>query len=205
MYFLLEKNKKGGFFTMIKNRRTSGLLSMALATCLVVSAVPVQTVDSILGNAAGRVTAYAEETAQSTKPLTTLWKTQEVGTHEGTGTYAYDAAAKTVTVNGAGTKFDKSAGSDDLFYAYFEGKGDLTITAKMTVNNNGNAGYAGLLIRNTADEAGSASAALYADFANGSKNQIRYGYHKEAAGGGASQVNTAVTTASSDIYIKLEV
>ena len=64
---------------MIKNRRTSGLLSMALATCLVVSAVPVQTVDSILGNAAGRVTAYAEETAQSTKPLTTLWKTQEVG------------------------------------------------------------------------------------------------------------------------------
>ena len=52
MYFLLEKNKKGGFFTMIKNRRTSGLLSMALATCLVVSAVPVQTVDSILGNAA---------------------------------------------------------------------------------------------------------------------------------------------------------
>lgn len=83
---------------MIKNRRTSGLLSMALATCLVVSAVPVQTVDSILGNAAGRVTAYAEETAQSTKPLTTLWKTQEVGTHEGTGTYAYDAAAKTVTV-----------------------------------------------------------------------------------------------------------
>ena len=142
MYFLLEKNKKGGFFTMIKNRRTSGLLSMALATCLVVSAVPVQTVDSILGNAAGRVTAYAEETAQSTKPLTTLWKTQEVGTHEGTGTYAYDAAAKTVTVNGAGTKFDKSAGSDDLFYAYFEGKGDLTITAKMTVNNNGNAGYA---------------------------------------------------------------
>lgn len=190
---------------MIKNRRTSGLLSMALATCLVVSAVPVQTVDSILGNAAGRVTAYAEETAQSTKPLTTLWKTQEVGTHEGTGTYAYDAAAKTVTVNGAGTKFDKSAGSDDLFYAYFEGKGDLTITAKMTVNNNGNAGYAGLLIRNTADEAGSASAALYADFANGSKNQIRYGYHKEAAGGGASQVNTAVTTASSDIYIKLEV
>ena len=29
--------------------------------------------------------------------------------------------------------------------------------------------------------------------------------HKEAAGGGASQVNTAVTTASSDIYIKLEV
>ena len=190
---------------MIKNRRTSGLLSMALATCLVVSAVPVQTVDSILGNAAGRVTAYAEETAQSTKPLTTLWKTQEVGTHEGTGTYAYDAAAKTVTVNGAGTKFDKSAGSDDLFYAYFEGKGDLTITAKMTVNNNGNAGYAGLLIRNAADEAGSASAALYADFANGSKNQIRYGYHKEAAGGGASQVNTAVTTASSDIYIKLEV
>ena len=123
----------------------------------------------------------------------------------GNRTYAYDAAAKTVTVNGAGTKFDKSAGSDDLFYAYFEGKGDLTITAKMTVNNNGNAGYAGLLIRNTADEAGSASAALYADFANGSKNQIRYGYHKEAAGGGASQVNTAVTTASSDIYIKLEV
>ena len=59
------------------------------------------------------LTAYAEETAQSTKPLTTLWKTQEVGTHEGTGTYAYDAAAKTVTVNGAGTKFDKSAGSDD--------------------------------------------------------------------------------------------
>ena len=205
MCFPLEKNKKGGFFIMIKNRRTSGLLSMALATCLVVSAVPVQTVDSILGSAAGRVTAYAEETAQSTKPLTTLWKTQEVGTHEGTGTYAYDAAAKTVTVNGAGTKFDKSAGSDDLFYAYFEGKGDLTITAKMTVNNNGNAGYAGLLIRNTADEAGSASAALYADFANGSKNQIRYGYHKEAAGGGASQVNTAVTTASSDIYIKLEV
>lgn len=49
---------------MIKNRRTSGLLSMALATCLVVSAVPVQTVDSILGNAAGRVTAYAEETAR---------------------------------------------------------------------------------------------------------------------------------------------
>ena len=95
MYFLLEKNKKGGFFTMIKNRRTSGLLSMALATCLVVSAVPVQTVDSILGNAAGRVTAYAEETAQSTKPLTTLWKTQEVGTHEGTGTYAYDAAGAT--------------------------------------------------------------------------------------------------------------
>ena len=78
MYFLLEKNKKGGFFTMIKNRRTSGLLSMALATCLVVSAVPVQTVDSILGNAAGRVTAYAEETAQSTKPLTTLWKTVPV-------------------------------------------------------------------------------------------------------------------------------
>ena len=70
MYFLLEKNKKGGFFTMIKNRRTSGLLSMALATCLVVSAVPVQTVDSILGNAAGRVTALCclKTAIQATPP-----------------------------------------------------------------------------------------------------------------------------------------
>ena len=56
------------------------------------------TVDSILGNAAGRVTAYAEETAQSTKAAYNTLETQEVGTHEGTGTYAYDAAAKTVTV-----------------------------------------------------------------------------------------------------------
>ena len=190
---------------MIRNRKTSRMLSMALATCLVVSTAAVQPAASVFGTGMGAVTALAEENAQSTKPLTTLWKTQEVGTHEGTGSYVYDAAAKTVTVNGAGTKFDKLAGSDDLFYAYFEGKGDLTITAKMTVNNNGNAGYAGLLIRNAADEAGSASAALYADLANGSKNQIRYGYHGEAAGGGASQVNTAVTTESSDIYIKLEV
>lgn len=186
---------------MRKNKMLKVAISAVLTTCMVAGMIPM-TMGGIFGTP--MVTSAAEE--GTVNPLTTIWKTSEIGTHEGTGSYNYDAETNKITIDGAGTKFDKGTGSDDLFYAYFSAKGDITITAKMSVENpDGEAGYAGLLIRNAADEAGSASAAVYADMANGSKNQIRYGYHKESAGGGAAQVNANVTTESTDIYIKLEV
>ena len=141
--------------------------------------------------------------AEEANPLTTIWKTAEIGTHTDNGSYSYDAAAKTVTVTGAGTKFDKSAGSDDMFMAYFDAKGTITITTKVAFDNpTGAIGYAGIVARNNGEDAGAPSAAIYADYANGSKNQIRYGYHKENAGGGATQLMGGTVT-QTDIYLKM--
>ena len=49
-------------------------------------------------------------------------------------------------VTGAGTKFDKDNGNDNLSYSYFNAKGDVTITAKMKVSGSGKA-QAGVLVR----------------------------------------------------------
>lgn len=181
---------------MSRNRKLKGAVGVALAACMTVGTVPMGNLFQYVDQKAGVVTAYAAET----QPLATTLNQKEVGAHEGTGAYAYDAAAKKVTVTGSGTKFDKDAGLDDLFYSYYNGKGDLSVSAKMTVT--GSTGHAGIIARNTGDEAGSASAALYAD---GSKNQIRYGYHKESAGGGASKIGAGTETASSTVYVKLEI
>ena len=142
-----------------------------------------------------------KEVVEPVKPeaLKTIWKTQEVGSHTTEGSYAYDDKTGTVTVTGAGSKFDKDNGNDDLYYAYFQSKGEVTVSAKMKVTGKG---QAGILVKNSADEANSAAASVYADL---SKSQVIYAYHGTEAGGGASNLNANVTTASEDIYVKLVV
>ena len=142
-----------------------------------------------------------KEVVEPVKPeaLKTIWKTQEVGSHTTEGSYAYDDKTCTVTVTGAGSKFDKDNGNDDLYYAYFQSKGEVTVSAKMKVTGKG---QAGILVKNSADEANSAAASVYADL---SKSQVIYAYHGTEAGGGASNLNANVTTASEDIYVKLVV
>lgn len=185
-------------YIMRKTRRLKKAATVAAVVAMTATMMPV----GVLTNGFGvNKIAYADEqgVAQS-KVLDTIWNESEVGEHEGKGSYAYDSASKTVTLTGAGTKFDKDAGKDNLYYAYFNAKGNITITAKMTVT--GSTGMAGLLVRNASDEATSGSAALYADI---SKSQVRYGYHLDGGKGGASNVNSAVTTSSQDIYVKLEI
>ncbi len=141
--------------------------------------------------------------AEEVNPLTTIWKTAEIGTHTEKGSYNYDTAAKTIAVTGSGTKFDKGSGLDDMFMTYVEAKGKVTISTKVTFSNpSGGSGFAGIVARNNAEDAGSVSAAIYADYANGSKNQIRYGYHKESSGGGASQLLGGTVT-QDNIYLKM--
>lgn len=175
---------------MKKKRFYSKIVSIVMAVCMILGTIPLTGL---------QVVRAADGTSTIVNPLTTIWKTAEIGTHTETGTYSYDNTAKTVSINGAGTMFDKSAGSDNLFYTYFAAKGDLTIQAKMVVT--GTTGQAGLLVRNSEDT-GAISAALYADL---SKSAVRYGYHLDAKGGGANPVNAAVTPASQDIYVKLEI
>ena len=154
-------------YIMRKTRRLKKAATVAAVVAMTATMMPV----GVLTNGFGvNKIAYADEqgVAQS-KVLDTIWNESEVGEHEGKGSYAYDSASKTVTLTGAGTKFDKDAGKDNLYYAYFNAKGNITITAKMTVT--GSTGMAGLLVRNASDEATSGSAALYADI---SKSQVRY-------------------------------
>ncbi len=141
--------------------------------------------------------------AEEVNPLTTIWKTAEIGTHTEKGSYNYDTAAKTIAVTGSGTKFDKGSGLDDMFMTYVEAKGTVTISTKVTFSNpSGSSGFAGIVARNNAEDAGSVSAAIYADYANGNHDQIRYGYHKESAGGGASQLLGGTVT-QDNIYLKM--
>ncbi|GEM_PF-176358 len=155
-------------------------------------------------NVGAYVNAVIEEPDEPVQPeepkaLDTVWKESEIGTHTDKGSYSYDKATKTVTVNGAGTKFDKDGGVDDFYYAYVTAKENITLTAKMKVTGSG---QAGIMLRNTADEVSSATGAVYADMSN---KEVRAGNHGENAGGGAGQINSAVTPASESIYIKIEV
>ena len=131
--------------------------------------------------------------AEDVNPLTTVWKTAEIGSHTDTGSYVYDAAAKTVTVTGAGTVFGKDTNSDDLFYAYFDVKGNTTVVAKMTPSASNSTGMVGIMAKNDT-EPGSMAAGIYVDYAKG---QVRLGRH-----GGAGTLSTGAITDS--IYVKLE-
>lgn len=186
---------------MTRNRRLKGAVGVALAACMVATVVPAGGVFTMLDNMTGIKMAYA---GQQTKPLTTTVITSEIGAHTEKGMYTYDPLNKTVTVTGAGTKFDKDGGVDNLFFAGFSARGNFTITAKISATTEEAGGQAGIILRNSSDsdETGSASAAIYEDF---SKKQVRYGYHNENTGGGASQLNSAITTSSSEIYMKMEV
>lgn len=168
-------------------------VSVALAAVMVAGMVP-SAVNGIFGSP-----VKAAEEGSAANPLMTIWKTAEIGTHTDTGTYLYNGASKEVTIEGAGTKFDKDGGMDDLFYAYFAAKGNITVSAKMSVTGSG---QAGLLIKNNTDDQMSAAASVYADM---SKGQIRYGYHVEGGGGGASQITGNVTPSSTDIYVRVSV
>lgn len=183
---------------MIKKSFYRRIISLAITGCLLIGSVPFTGINVLAADGS------ETPTTPTTKPLSTIWKTAEIGAHSTAtpttaGSYTYDSVAKTVSITGAGTKFDKDTGKDDLFFAYFAAKGNLTIQAKITATGTG---QAGIMVRNS-EEAGATSAALYADFV---KSQFRYGYHKEATGGGASGLNaTVVTTASTDVYVKLTI
>ncbi|SEV82127.1 pectinesterase family protein [[Clostridium] fimetarium] len=180
----------------MKSKNRKKFLSIVLTVCMILGTIPFT----------GATKVLAADGAVATNPLTTIWKTAEIGAHATAtpataGSYTYDSVAKTVSIVGAGAKFDKSAGVDDLYYAYFAAKGDITIQAKITPTGT-TAGQVGVLVRNS-EEVGATSAAIYADYGN--KGQIRYGYHKASTGGGASALNTAITSASPDIYVKIEI
>ena len=115
-------------YIMRKTRRLKKAATVAAVVAMTATMMPV----GVLTNGFGvNKIAYADEqgVAQS-KVLDTIWNESEVGEHEGKGSYAYDSASKTVTLTGAGTKFDKDAGKDNLYYAYFNAKGNITITAR---------------------------------------------------------------------------
>jgi len=175
----------------MRSKKRKRFLSIVLTVCMIFGVMPFT----------GTANVLAAEGVAVNNPLSTIWKTAEIGAHATAtqataGSYTYDNAAKTVSIIGAGAKFDKDAGTDDLFFAYFAAKGDLTIQAKIAAKGSG---QVGIMVRNS-EEAGATSAALYADFA---KTQFRYGYHKASAGGGALQLNPGVTTAATDVYVKL--
>lgn len=142
--------------------------------------------------------AFTTTVKAEDNPLTTIWKTSNIGGCAG-GAYNYDTGSKKVTLTGAGTTFDKDNGNDNLFYAFFDAKGEITITAKMTAATSVNAtGFAGIMVRNSADDATSQSEALYADF---NKDQIRYGRH--GSKNGASKLSDSKS--ADTVYLKLNV
>lgn len=169
-------------------RKAKKITSLVMALVMVLGLVEGITLGSFATNVK----------AEEQNPLTTIWKTANVGGSTG-GSYSYDSTSKSVTLTGAGSKFDKGSGNDSLFYAYFDAKGEITITAKMTASTSvEKSGFAGIMVRNSADEATSQSEAIYADFANA---QIRYGRHGSA--NGASKMDSSLPTDT--VYIRMNV
>ncbi len=122
----------------------------------------------------------------------TIWNNVEIGEHAGTGSTKYSADGKSITITGAGTKFDKDSGKDDYFYSFAEVKGDTTVIAKITPDAGNTSGFLGIIARNDT-ESESMAAGVYYDY---SKSQIRYGRH-----GGAA---AAVSSVSDPVYVKIE-
>lgn len=179
----------------MKNRKIAkSALGVLLAGCMVMGSVPVSTG---VRTYAGTTEGAAESVSN---PLTTKWNEAEIGTHTDKGSYTYDKEAQKISIAGSGTKFDKDSAKDDLYYAFFNAKGTITVTTKVQLSEDSAGGQAGIIARNDT-ESTSPSAALYAD---SNKGQIRYGYHTETSGG-ASQVNSDVTVKSDTIYLKLEI
>ncbi|MDO5381486.1 MAG: pectinesterase family protein, partial [Eubacteriales bacterium] len=173
---------------MSKNRRIKKAMVVATTTAMIASMAPVAAFTGIFNPVQ---IVMAEETEQSTVK-TTIWNSAEIGEHETKGTASFENGALTIT--GAGTKFDKDTGIDDLSHSYFDVKGDVTITAKMTATGSG---FAGIMLRNSVD-ADSQTEALYADFG---KNQIRYGRH-----GGKNGANGLGSAKATDtVYLKIEI
>ncbi|MDD6333303.1 MAG: hypothetical protein PUB04_02425, partial [Clostridia bacterium] len=175
-------------------RRTNRLKKVASIAAVVALAVTL-TPAGVMTNGLGvNKIVYADEQGQTqSKVLDTIWNKVEIGTHEGTGSYMYDATAKTVTITGAGTEFGKDSGKENCFYSYVDVKGKTTIVAKITPDVNNNSGFAGIIAKNDASDESSMAAGLYYDY---TKGQLRVGRH-----GGAEKISTDMTT---PVYVKLE-
>ncbi|MDO5403253.1 MAG: pectinesterase family protein [Eubacteriales bacterium] len=179
---------------MRKNKMLKAVTGMALASILVVGTIPAA-MDGIIGKPVVAVAAPQEQEA-AVNPLTTIWKTADIGAHTTTGSYSYDEAAKVITVNGAGSCFGKDTKADDLFYAYFnvKEKSKVTVTAKVNTDSSKTSGMIGVMAKNDL-EADSIAAAAYVDYGKGN---IRLGRH-----GGA--VNIASVADVEAFYVRLEV
>lgn len=176
---------------MRKTNRLKKVASIAAVVALAVTLTP----SGVMTNGLGvNKIVYADEQGQTqSKVLDTIWNEVEIGTHEGTGSYTYDATAKTVTITGAGTEFGKDSGKENCFYSYVDVKGATTIVAKITPDANNNSGFAGIIAKNDASDESSMAAGFYYDY---SKNQSRVGRH-----GGAATISSDMTT---PVYVKLE-
>lgn len=176
---------------MRKTNRLKKVASIAAVVALAVTLTP----SGVMTNGLGvNKIVYADEQGQTqSKVLDTIWNEVEIGTHEGTGSYTYDATAKTVTITGAGTEFGKDSGKENCFYSYVDVKGATTIVAKITPDANNNSGFAGIIAKNDASDESSMAAGFYYDY---SKNALRVGRH-----GGAATISSDMTT---PVYVKLE-
>ena len=132
--------------------------------------------------------------AEEANPLTTIWKTANIGCEAG-GSYQYDAEAKKITVTGAGTAFNKDGGADSYYYAYFDvNEGKNVIVAKMNPISGAVSGMSGIIVRNGVD-ADSVAAGAYWDY---NKGQLRMAHRN----GASNKLN--ITEVSTDVYVKLE-
>ncbi len=183
---------------MSKNRRIKKAATVVATTAMIASMVPVSAFTSAL--APVQYVMAEEQNQETSKPKVreTIWNSVEIGEHETKGACVYGDNG-TVKITGAGTKFDKDNGVDNLYYNYCEAKGDITFTAKMKVTKSAEKGsQAGILIRNAADDAESQSEALYADV---DKNQFRYGRHGNGKNGASG---LGKLKSDDEVYLKLE-
>lgn len=181
---------------MSKNRRIKKVATVVATTAMIASVVPVSAFTSAM-SPLQYVLAEEQNTSQS-KARETIWDSVEIGEHDTKGSCTYENDG-TIKIIGAGTKFDKDSGVDNLYYNYCQAKGDIVFTAKMNaVKVTDKASQAGIMIRNAADDAESQSEALYVDFG---KNQFRYGRHGNNKNG-ASGLGKFST--DSEVYLRIE-
>lgn len=183
---------------MSKNRRIKKAVSVVAATTMIAGIVPASAFSAYAPVSYVWADEQNQEASQS-KVRDTVWGSAEIGEHSEEGSFTYDKTTGSITVNGSGNKFDKDKGSDNLYYAFCNAKGDVTITAKMKATGSADSSsQAGIMLRNASDDAESQTEALYADFG---KSQIRYGRH--GSKNGASSLGKAAV--DSEVYLKIEI